>query len=132
GPEGFGPEPRRHASRQRRWRHRAVAEENYAKLPAKVRAVTEAYHAGIKEYMKEHSFEVPPWAPELQPWQVIALSRFIIWGWPEGDAGRDLRNAGIRPDPIPERGSNQWVVTPSRTADGVPLALIDPHLSWYA
>src|SRR5207248_2856655 len=45
--------------------------------------------------------------------------------------GGDLRRAGIEPDPIPARGSNQWVITPSRTADGAPLALIDPHLSWY-
>src|SRR5262249_36432162 len=29
------------------------------------------------------------------------------------------------------RGSNQWLVSPGRTADGYPLALIDPHLSWY-
>src|SRR5205823_7496058 len=35
------------------------------------------------------------------------------------------------PDPIPARGSNEWVVAPSRTADGHALALIDPHLGWY-
>lgn len=29
------------------------------------------------------------------------------------------------------RGSNQFVIAPCRTADGVPLALVDPHLSWY-
>jgi acyl-homoserine lactone acylase PvdQ len=81
--------------------------------------------------MKEHPAEVPAWAPELQPWQVIALSRYIIWGWPEGDAGRDLRRAGITPDSISARGSNQWVITPGRTADGAALALIDPHLGWY-
>src|SRR5207302_5275288 len=33
--------------------------------------------------------------------------------------------------PVSPRGSNQWVVTPSRTADGHALALVDPHLSWY-
>jgi acyl-homoserine lactone acylase PvdQ len=129
--EAFGPEHLREDYRQRRWRHRAVSEENYPKLPAKVRAIIESYQAGIKHYMKEHPAEVPSWAPELQPWQVIALSRYIIWGWPEGDAGRDLRKAGIEPDPIPARGSNQWVVTAGRTADGAALALIDPHLSWY-
>jgi acyl-homoserine-lactone acylase len=129
--EAFGPEFVRDDYRQRLWRHRAVAEANYPKLPAKVRALLEAYQAGIKQYLAEHPSEVPPWAPELHPWQVIALSRYIIWGWPEGDAARDLRNAGVKPDPIPYRGSNQWVITGSRTADGVPLACIDPHLSWY-
>src|SRR5439155_25349362 len=52
-------------------------------------------------------------------------------GWPEGDAGGDLKPPGIEPDPIEPRGSNQWAVAASRTADNAPLALIDPHLSWY-
>jgi acyl-homoserine lactone acylase PvdQ len=129
--EVFGPEHLRDDYRQRVWQHRAISEANYPKLPAKVRGLLEAYQAGIKQYMKEHPNEVPAWAPELHPWQIIALSRHIIWGWPEGDAGRDLRRGGIEPDPIPYRGSNEWVITPSRTADKVPLALIDPHLGWY-
>jgi acyl-homoserine lactone acylase PvdQ len=129
--EVFGPTFLRDDYRQRLWRHRAVAEANYPKLSAKVRGIIEAYQAGLKAYMKEHPREVPAWAPQLAPWQVIALGRMIIWGWPEGDAARDLRNAGIRLDPLPYRGSNQWLVAARRTADGYPLALVDPHLGWY-
>ncbi len=129
--EAFGPAFITHDYRQRLWQHRAVAEANYPKLPAKVRAICEAYQDGIRRYLEEHPKEVPTWAPELRPWQVIALSRFIIWGWPEMDAGGDLLRGGITPDPVSPRGSNQWVVAPNRTADGAPLALIDPHLSWY-
>ncbi len=129
--EAFGPDFIRQDYRQRLWRHRAVAEANYPKLAPKVRAVTEAYQAGIRQYMREHPREVPAWAPKLEPWQITALSRYIIWGWPEGDAAGDLRRAGIRPDPVSPRGSNQWVITASRTADHTPLALIDPHLGWY-
>jgi acyl-homoserine lactone acylase PvdQ len=129
--EVFGPSFLRDDYRQRLWQHRAIAEANYPKLDPKVRSLLEAYQAGIKHYMKKHPDEVPPWAPELHPWQIIALSRYIIWGWPEGDAGGDLRRAGIEPDPISPRGSNQWVIAANRTADGVPFALIDPHLSWY-
>jgi acyl-homoserine lactone acylase PvdQ len=129
--EVFGPEFLPHDYRQRLWQHRAISEANYPKLPPKVRSTIEAFQAGIKLYMKEHPKEVPAWAPELHPWQIVALGRMIIWGWPEGDAGADLRAAGIEPDPIEPRGSNQWTVTPRRTADGFALALIDPHLSWY-
>jgi acyl-homoserine lactone acylase PvdQ len=129
--EAFGAEFVQHDYRQRLWQHRAIAEANYPKLPSKVRSLIEAYHAGIKKYMKEHPNEVPAWAPELQPWQVIALSRYIIWGWPERDAGGDLLRAGILPDPVSPRGSNQWVIAAGRTADKAPLALIDPHLGWY-
>src|SRR5262249_29401573 len=52
--EAFGPEFVHHDYRQRVWQHRAVAEANYAKLPAKVRAITEAFHDGIRKYMAEH------------------------------------------------------------------------------
>jgi acyl-homoserine-lactone acylase len=129
--EAFGPDFVNDDYRQRAWRHAVVAKENYPKLSAKNRAICEAYQAGVKEYMKEHPEKVPDWAPQLEPWQIIALSRYIIWGWPEGDAGGDLLRGGVTPDPIEARGSNQWVVAGSRTADGAPLALIDPHLSWY-
>ncbi len=129
--EVFGPAYIHHDYRQRLWRHRAVAQANYEKLEPKVKSLLESYQAGIRRYMDEHPQEVPAWAPKLEPWQVIALSRYIIWGWPEGDAGGDLRRAGIEPDPIAARGSNEWVIAANRTADGVPLALVDPHLSWY-
>jgi acyl-homoserine lactone acylase PvdQ len=129
--EVFGPAFLRDDYRQRLWRHRTVAEASYPKLAPKTRALIESYQAGIRQYMKEHPDEVPAWAPELQPWQVIALSRYIIWGWPEGDAGGDLLRAGIQPDPIEPRGSNQFVIAASRTVDHAPLALIDPHLGWY-
>src|SRR5262245_7134207 len=115
--EAFGPEFVKDDYRQRMWMHRAVAQENYPKLPAKVRAIAEAFQAGIAKYMAEHPNEVPAWAPRLEPWQIIALSRYIIWGWPEGEAGGDLLRAGIQPDPVEPRGSNQWVVTPNRTAE---------------
>ncbi|HEV2689850.1 MAG TPA: penicillin acylase family protein, partial [Bryobacteraceae bacterium] len=78
--EAFGEEWFRHDYRQRMWGHRRVAEENYPKLPAHLRAICEAYQKGVARYMSEHPSEVPHWAPKLEPWQVIALGRFIIWG----------------------------------------------------
>src|SRR4029077_10952621 len=104
---------------------------NYPKLSAKVRGIIEAYQAGLRQYMDEHPDQVPEWAPKLEPWQIVALGRYIIWGWPEGDAGGDLQRAGIRPDPVSPRASNEWTVAARRPADGFPPALIDPHLGWY-
>src|SRR5436309_7814483 len=70
--EAFGPEFVRHDYRQRMWQHRAIAEANYPKLPAKVRALCEAFHAGVAKYMQENPKEVPAWAMKLEPWQIIA------------------------------------------------------------
>lgn len=129
--EVFGESWFRHDYRQRLWRHRRVAEEHYKELSAQTRAVIEAFQAGVKQFMTEHPEQVPAWAPKLEPWQVVALGRYIIWGWPEGEAGGDLLHAGIQPDPIAYHGSNEWLIAPSRTAMHAPIALIDPHLTWY-
>ena len=81
--------------------------------------------------MQDHPEQVPAWAPKLEPWQVVALARYIIWGWPEGEIVTDLRNGGLQPDPVAYRGSNEMLLAPSRTSLHVPFAVIDPHLSWY-
>jgi len=129
--EAFGPEFVFHDYRQRVWRHRQVAQEHYKDLDPKLRAICEAFQAGVKKFMQEHPEQVPAWAPKLEPWQIIALGRYIIWGWPEGEAGGDLKRIGIDPDPVAYHGSNEMLLAPFRTAMHAPIAVVDPHLSWY-
>ena len=117
--------------RSRLWRHAEVAREGYPKLSAKVRACLEAYQAGVRQYMKEHPDRVPDSRLEIEPWMCVALGRLVIWGWPEGQAYEELVRAGVRIEPPEYRGSNQMVLAPSRTADGVAMAVIDPHLGFY-
>jgi acyl-homoserine lactone acylase PvdQ len=105
--EAFGKEYLFHDYRQRVWRHRRVAEEHYKDLDPKLRAICEAFQAGVKKFMREHPEQVPSWAPKLEPWQIVALGRYIIWGWPEGDAGGDLKRVGIEPDPVAYHG--RWI-----------------------
>jgi penicillin amidase len=129
--EVFGPEHYRTDVIQRMWRHREVSRERYKEVSPKMRAVIESYQEGIKAFMREHPEQVPSWAQEIQPWDCLALSRYIIWGWPMGEAGADLQRARITLDPVSYRGSNQMLIAPSRTAMRAPIAVIDPHLSWY-
>ena len=129
--EVFGPGQLRNDIVQRLFRHEEISREKYGLLSPKTRAVIEAYQAGIKFFMREHPAQVPGWAQEIHPWDVVALGRYIIWGWPLGEAGGDLLRAGIRPDEMPYRGSNEILIGPGRTAMKAPIAVIDPHLSWY-
>ncbi len=129
--EAFGESFLQHDYRQRLWRHREVAERNYPKLKPESRAMCEAFIAGVRRYMRKHPGEVPAWAPHIEPWFVPMLGRYIIWGWMQGEIGGELLRAGIKPDPQAYRGSNEWALAASRTAVGAPIALIDPHLSWY-
>src|SRR5262245_21333941 len=93
--EAFGPEFFRDDYRQRIWQHAAISKAKYGTLDAKSRSLIEAFQAGVKRYMREHPSEVPAWAPEIEPWMCVALSRYIIWGWPEGEARDDLKRLGI-------------------------------------
>jgi acyl-homoserine-lactone acylase len=129
--EAFGPEWYRHDYLQRLWQHKAKGHERYDSVNPKMRAIIESFLDGIRLFMKEHPAEVPKWAPELHPSQVIALGRFIIFNWPVGEASEDLRRVGVGFDPVPYRGSNEMLLAPSKTALKVPYAVIDPHLGWY-
>lgn len=129
--EVFGPSQFRNDMLQRLFRHEEISREKYGLLSPKMRAVIEAYQAGIKYFMKEHPDQVPAWAQEIHPWDVVALGRFIIWGWPLGEAGGDLLRAGIQPDEMAYHGSNEILIGPARSALKVPIAVVDPHLSWY-
>lgn len=131
--EAFGPEWFESDVRQRMWRHEAKAREHHHKKSEKIRAITAAYQEGIKLFMTRHPEAVPAWAPQIEPWQVAALGRYFMWSWPEGEARDELKKVGIQYD-LPKyeyRGSNQWLIAPSRTAEGKVIALVDPHLSWY-
>jgi len=129
--EVFGESWFRHDYLQRVFRHRQVAEQHYSELNPKLRAVLEAFEAGVRRFIEEHPEQLPTWAPKLEPWQPIALGRFIMWGWPLGEASGALRRAGVDFDPVPYHGSNEWLLAPSKTAAHAPIALIDPHLTWY-
>jgi len=129
--EVFGPDSYRTDMIQRLWRHEAISRERYNQVSPRMRACIEAYQDGIRQFMKEHPEQVPTWAQEIHPWDVISLGRYIIWGWPMGEAAGDLQRGGIQPDPMAYRGSNEMLIAPSRTAMHAPIAVIDPHLSWY-
>ena len=129
--EVFGPDFYRSDLIQRMWRHSEVSREKYNQVSPKMRASIEAFIDGVKAFMREHPEQVPKWAQEIHPWDVIALGRYIIWGWPLGEAGGDLQRGGLQPDPAVYRGSNEMLIAANRTAMNAPIAVIDPHLSWY-
>jgi acyl-homoserine lactone acylase PvdQ len=121
----------RHDWKQRMWEHARIARSHYAELPPKIRTLLEYYTRGIEHYKESHPSERKAEHFRVEPWHIVAYSRYTVWRWHEGDAADDLRRGGIEPDPVPYRGSNQMLIAASRTAMGAPIAIIDPHLSWY-
>ncbi|HYM01081.1 MAG TPA: penicillin acylase family protein, partial [Blastocatellia bacterium] len=129
--EVFGPSYFQQDLIQRMCRHEEIGRERYDKVSPKSRAMIEAYQAGIKAFEKEHPEQVPAWAQQIHPWDVVALGRYIIYGWPLGEAIGDLQRAGIHLTPPSPRASNEVLIAPSRNAMHAPIAIVDPHLSWY-
>jgi acyl-homoserine-lactone acylase len=129
--EVFGPSFYQDDLIQRIWRHEEVARSGYQRLSPKLRAILESYMAGVRRFMAEHPEQVPAWAQEIHPWDAVALGRYIIWGWPMGEAVSELGAAGIRLTPPAYRGSNEMLIAPARTAMKAAIAIVDPHLGWY-
>ena len=111
-----------------RARHLEVARERYGTLSPESRRLIEHFIAGVRAYIARHPDKVPPGLPAPEPVNVAALYRAFIWDWPWGQARGDLRRAGSHV--TDGRGSNQWVIAANRSAEGAPIALIDPHLNW--
>ena len=129
--EVFGPQFYQDDVAQRIWRHAEISRERYDRLSPKMRAMLEAYVEGVLHFVGEHPERVPAWAQDIHPWDAVALGRYIIWGWPLGEAVHDLGAAGIKLTPPAYRGSNEVLIAPGRTAMKAPIAIVDPHLSWY-
>ncbi len=117
--------------RQRVMQHAEISKARYDQISPKMRGVIESFQNGIKQFMKDHPEQVPPWAQQIQPWDAVALGRYIIWNWPMGEAAGDLKRAGLNFGPIPYRGSNEMLIAPKRTTMNAAIAVIDPHVQWY-
>ncbi len=129
--EVAGPRKLTSDLRARIARHTEISRRGYATLSAKVRACMEAYQAGIERYFKEHPRRLPDNALKLEPWMVIALGRATIHPWVHGQAYQELARARIELEPLDYHGSNEMALSPSRTKQNVPIAVIDPHEPLY-
>jgi len=113
-------------------RNEELAKEYWTKAPPHVKDVCSGFVAGVERYIGEHPEKVPTFAIKLEPWQVLTVGRAMTLNWPLGtikddlERGQKKQHAGKN---VPMR-SNQWCVSPSRSADKVPILLADPHLDW--
>src|SRR5262249_20148210 len=114
--EVFGPQFYEDDVAQRVWRHAEISRSRFNQLSPKVRGVLEAYIEGVHHFVAEHPERVPAWAQDIHPWDAVALGRYIIWGWPLGEAVHELGAAGIRLAPPAYRGSNEVLIARGRTA----------------
>ncbi len=126
--EVFGEEFVEHDYLMRLCRNSEISQQAWQELPDHLKRLVAAFTRGIQDYAKAHPDEVPPHAIPLEPWMLLTIGRTMVLRWPLGTINDDLNNGGARPRPPMQ--SNEWVVSPSRSADGIPILLSDPHLTW--
>ena len=114
--------------------HMRNAEGAVAAMNRQERRRITAFANGISDFYRANPDDLPAWWNHgaVTPAMVDAFGRAFLYNWSIDEAMGDLMRGGVRPDFITEqRGSNQWAVSPSRSASGHAILLIDPHLSWW-
>ncbi|MGE0534188.1 MAG: penicillin acylase family protein [Pirellulales bacterium] len=112
------------------------SEEQYRQLSDELCAQLDAYAAGLNAYRQEHRDELPDWIEPARPQDVLAFYNYVEVQFGVSDCQGDLRKAGVRVaalSDVPDRhelayGSNQFAVSPRRSATGTAQLSMDPHL----
>ena len=116
------------------WDHYGVGKRHFHELRTELQRHMTAFAAGINHFYKMHPEDVPAWwkGRSVDVHMLVAFGRLFLYNWSIDEAYGDLRRGGIRPgyDP-PQRGSNQFSISPSRSAEGAAILAIDPHLAWF-
>ncbi len=112
---------------------------DYAGSPPWLRALMDAWAAGLNAYLADHPAVHPRVLTHFEPWMALSFS--------EGSIGGDIERVPL--GPLAEfyghtsvataddtafrepRGSNGIAIAPQRTKDGHALLLINPHTSFF-
>ena len=109
-------------------RNSEMSKKSWDGMPKHLRELLINFTAGVTAFANEHPDQVPAYAIDLKPWMFLTISRTMVLRWPLGAIMDDIGSSDGRPRP--PFLSNEWAVSPARSADGIPILLSDPHLTW--
>jgi len=134
--QAFGKELVEQDYTSRLWRHAEESRAGFTRMSPELQRNYRAYVRGLERWMQEHPDKTPSWAPKLEPWDLVTVSRWMLWlTYQVADGLRDCRAGGVTlsafdTQALEQRAalaSNEWVVAPWRTADRALIMLSDPH-----
>ena len=128
-----GPAAVQSDTRSHMWDHYGVAKRRAGEMGDQARQTNRAYARGVNDYYAAHPEDLPQWwgQRKVDEFMIVAFGRLFLYNWSIDEAYGHLRRGGVQPGfENPQRGSNQWAVSPARSAVGAAILCIDPHLSW--
>lgn len=114
--------------------HYGTSQRTWDDQDESTRAHLTAFTMGIIDHYADNPDDIPEWWGDrtIDVHMLNAFGRYFLYNWSINEAYGDLRRAGIDPGFTPRRhASNQWTVSPSRSASGNAILLADPHLGWW-
>jgi len=98
-----------------------MAERRAESLPPDEAEVLKSFCAGANRALAERKDRLPEWIAPFTPVDVLALAQMLNAAFPLEDLAHQL---------LPSTGSNQFAISPARTANGHAILSADPHLPW--
>jgi penicillin amidase len=127
-----------------------LARDEYARAAPPMRAIYDAYAAGLNHFLSSNPAVKPRLITRFEPWHTLAMLRARYWLaefiWDTGLERNELRigdltyaaeasfqrsPSGSVPPAEPLQGSNTWAVAPARTAAGHAMLFINPHVGFF-
>ena len=124
--EAFGEEYAEQDYILRVFRNAELCEEYWKTAPEEIRVIGDNFMRGVEAYLAEHPEKNPDCTLALHGWQCAAIGRAMVLQWPLGV----LKDEVDKKNEAPAFGSNAFAVAPSRSAEGCPILMTDPHLTW--
>ncbi len=129
-----GPDQVQTDLRSRMFDHYGIAKARFDAIPAEIQTNIRAFARGMNDYFSAHAADKPVWWGDrkIDEFMIVAFGRLFLYNWSIDEAYGDLERGGIKPgyDPA-QRGSNQWAISPQRSAEKAAMLYIDPHLDWF-
>ncbi len=108
------------------------AEADLAKLEAPLRAICEAYAAGLNHYLAKHPQFKPRLITHFEPWNVLAYERHVLLEFMFSKTHAPKNGVRKVLDEIQAAtGSNTWAIGPSRTQSHKAMLFVNPHQPWF-
>lgn len=116
----------------------ARGDSSYEHLPVEYQQQLVGFAAGVNAWVKEHPDQSPAWFQPVRPQDVLRFATFGDMQFLLSHCFEDLNRAGIKfnaaavaavlSDHRVVLGSNQFAISPQRSATGAAQLSMDPHL----